>query len=129
MPHQRLRAALQPRRPVGRSLAPLLTSSPPLTWRTAFLVEHRSSPEEYGYVKAIPEYYAVRTDRYSYVEYPTTGETELYDLNADPTELTSLHASASHQALISELKARLAQLKQCKGTGATQPSCEAAEGR
>jgi arylsulfatase A-like enzyme len=113
----------------GRSLKPLLTSSPPATWRSAFLIEHRSSPEEYGYVKAIPEYYAVRTDRYSYVEYPTTGETELYDLNADPTELSSLHASASHQALISDLKARLAQLKQCKGTGATQPSCEAAEGR
>jgi N-acetylglucosamine-6-sulfatase len=113
----------------GRSLRPVLAASPPTSWRTAFLVEHRRSPEEYAYVKAIPEYYAVRTDRYSYVEYPTTGEKELYDLNADPTELTSLHASASHQAVISELKARMAQLKQCKGTGATQPSCEAAEGR
>ena len=113
----------------GRSLRPVLAASPPASWRTAFLVEHRRSPEEYAYVKAIPEYYAVRTDRFSYVEYPTTGEKELYDLSADPTELTSLHASAPHQALISDLKARLAQLKQCKGTGATQPSCEAAEGR
>ena len=65
-------------------LAPLLTSSPPLTWRTAILVEHRSSPEEYAYVKAIPEYYSLRTARYSYVEY-TTGEKELYDPSADPT--------------------------------------------
>jgi N-acetylglucosamine-6-sulfatase len=112
----------------GRSLSPLLTASPPATWRTAFLIEHRSSPEEFGYVRAIPEYYAVRTARYSYVEYGT-GEKELYDLNADPTELTSLHASASHQALISDLTGRLDELKRCAGTGPTQPSCEAAEGR
>ena len=79
-------------------------------------------------MKAIPEYYALRTARYSYVEYGT-GEKELYDLNADPTELTSLHASASHQAVISDLKARLEELKKCTGTGPTQPSCEAAEGR
>ena len=113
----------------GRSLSPLLTSSPPAPWRTAFLIEHRSSSEEFAYVRAIPEYYAVRTALYSYVEYPTTNETELYDLNADPTELTSLHASASHQALIFTLKARLEELKRCVGTGPTQPSCEAAEGR
>jgi N-acetylglucosamine-6-sulfatase len=118
----------------GRSLSPLLSANPPASWRTAFLIEHRSSPEEYAYVKAIPEYYDVRTAQYSYVEYPITPthptkETELYDLNADPTELTSLHASASHQALISDLKARLEELKKCSGTGPTQPSCEVAEGR
>ena len=118
----------------GRSLSPLLSENPPTSWRTAFLVEHRSSPEEYAYVRAIPEYYSVRTAQYSYVEYPITPthpkkETELYDLNADPTELTSLHASPSHQELISDLKARLEELKKCGGTGPTQPSCEAAEGR
>ena len=103
----------------GRSLSPLLSANPPTSWRTAFLIEHRSSPVEYGYVKAIPEYYAVRTAQYSYVEYPITSthptkETEFYDLNADPTELTSLHASPSHQDVISNLKARLDQSKQCR---------------
>jgi N-acetylglucosamine-6-sulfatase len=117
----------------GRSLSPLLSDNPPTSWRTAFLVEHRSSPEEYAYVRAIPEYYALRTAQYSYVEYPVTSthptkETELYDLNADPTELTSLHASPSHQDVISNLKGRLEQLKQCRGTGQTQLSCETAEG-
>jgi arylsulfatase A-like enzyme len=111
----------------GRSLAPLLTSSPPATWRTAFLVEHRRSTEEFGYVTAIPNYSAVRTARYNYVEYET-GEKELYDLNADPTELTNIYNSAP-QTLRSELKARLKKLKTCTGTGPTQPSCEAAEGR
>jgi N-acetylglucosamine-6-sulfatase len=78
----------------GRSLSPLLTTSPPPPWRSAFLVEHRRSPEEYAYVRAIPNYDAVRTPQYSYVEY-STGERELYDLNADPTELTNIYRIVS----------------------------------
>jgi N-acetylglucosamine-6-sulfatase len=99
----------------GRSLTPLLKSSPPAAWRTAFLVEHRRTPEEFAYVRAIPNYSALRTARYNYVEYET-GEKELYDLNADPTELTSIHASAS-PALLSDLKSRLDALKACAGAG------------
>jgi N-acetylglucosamine-6-sulfatase len=110
----------------GRSLAPLLSASPPTTWRTAFLVEHRSSPEEFAYVRAIPEYYALKTAQYSYVEYPTTGEKELYDLTADPTELTNIYPSAS-QALRSELKARLDALKICARAETSTTSCRRAE--
>jgi arylsulfatase A-like enzyme len=106
----------------GRSLAPLLSASPPASWRSAFLVEHRRSLDEFGYVRDIPNYDAVRTAQYNYVEYET-GEKELYDLNADPTELTSLHASASHSAVISNLKARLDALKSCTGQ-----TCRTAEG-
>ncbi len=110
----------------GRSLAPLLTSSPPATWRTAFLVEHRRTPEEFAYVRAIPNYSAVRTARYNYVEYGT-GEKELYDLNADPTELTNIYNSAP-QALRSELKARLEALKTCSRADTSATSCKRAEG-
>ena len=106
----------------GRSLAPLLSASPPASWRTAFLVEHRQTREEFGYVRAIPNYDAIRTAQYNYVEYET-GERELYDLNADPTELTSLHTSAAHSAVISNLKARLDALKSCAGQ-----TCSTAEG-
>jgi arylsulfatase A-like enzyme len=105
----------------GRSLAPLFTSSPPASWRSAFLVEHRRSNEEFGYVSAIPNYSAVRTARYNYVEYGT-GEKELYDLNADPTELTNIYNGAS-QTLLSELKARLEALKSCAGQ-----TCRTADG-
>jgi N-acetylglucosamine-6-sulfatase len=110
----------------GRSLAPLLTSSPPATWRTAFLVEHRRTSEEFAYVRAIPNYSAVRTARYNYVEYQT-GEKELYDLNADPTELTNIYDSAP-QALRSELKARLEALKSCSRADTSATSCKRAEG-
>jgi N-acetylglucosamine-6-sulfatase len=105
----------------GRPLSSLLSSSPPPSWRSAFLIEHRSAPEEYDYVRAIPEYYAVRTSQYVYVEYPTTGEKELYDLKADPYELTNIHASAS-LTLLSNLKTRLDALKSCAGA-----ECERAE--
>jgi arylsulfatase A-like enzyme len=111
----------------GRSLAPLLTSSPPATWRTAFLVEHRRTPEEFAYVRAIPNYSAVRTARYNYVEYPTTGEKELYDLDADPTELHNIYNSAS-QTLRSALKARLDALKTCARADTSATSCKRAEG-
>jgi len=109
----------------GRSLKPLLTSSPPTSWRSAFLVEHRRSPEEYAYVRAIPNYSAIRTARYNYVEYGT-GERELYDLDADPTELTNIYNSAS-PALISSLSSRLDALKSCAGADTSATSCRTAE--
>ncbi len=104
----------------GRSLSPLLSASLPASWRTAFLVEHRKTPEEFAYVRAIPNYDALRTTQYSYVEY-ATGEKELYDLRLDPQELTSIHSSAS-PTLLSSLKARLDALKSCAGAG-----CKVAE--
>ncbi len=109
----------------GRSLRPLLTSSPPATWRSAFLVEHRKAPEEYAYVRAIPNYDAIRTPQYNYVEY-ATGERELYDLNADPTELTNIYNRAS-STLISDLHARLNALKSCAGSDTSATSCKTAE--
>jgi len=99
----------------GRSLEPLLaTSSPAPSWRTAFLVEHRRSAEEQEDVRIIPNYDAVRTARYHYVGYPTTGEKELYDLKTDPYELRNIYASAP-PTLLSDLQTRLDALKSCAG--------------
>ncbi len=75
---------------------------------------------------AIPNYDAVRTAQYNYVEYET-GEKELYDLNADPTELTNIYNSAP-QTLRSELKARLEALKVCARADSSATSCRTAEG-
>jgi N-acetylglucosamine-6-sulfatase len=99
----------------GRSLEPLLdTSSPAPSWRTSFLVEHRRSAEEQEDVRIIPDYDAVRTSRYNYVEYPTTGEKELYDLKTDPYELTNIYETAP-PTLLSDLQTRLDALKSCAG--------------
>jgi len=59
-------------------------------------------------------YSALRSPRYVYVEH-STNEQELYDLAADPNELTSLHASAAHAPLKADLATRLAKLRMCAG--------------
>jgi N-acetylglucosamine-6-sulfatase len=109
----------------GRSLSPLLSASPPTSWRSAFLIEHRNSENEYPSVRAIPAYEAVRTANHLYVEYET-GEEELYNLRRDPYELTSRHDSAP-QTLLPELKARLEALKVCAKADTSATSCKTAE--
>ena len=66
----------------GRSLLPVLGGRA-AGWRTRFLIEHMEGSNP------VPTYCAVRTDRYLYARY-ATGERELYDLQADPFELTNV---------------------------------------
>ena len=68
----------------GRSFLPLLNRTA-TSWRTKFLIEHWDDPTGPG----IPTYCGVRTGRYKFVHY-YTGDEELYDLQADPHELTNL---------------------------------------
>ena len=92
----------------GRSLAPLLRGEDPPSWRSAILLE--------GFVgKKDRVYSAVRTGTHKYVEYGN-GEEELYDLEADPYELESLHESAD-PSLLEDLKAQLDALKSCSEEG------------
>ena len=112
----------------GRSLEPLLSVNPPSSWRSAFLIEHRRSTEDGGVraipAQEIPNYDAVRTSRYLYIKYSTTGEKELYDLRADPyalTNLYNLYASAS-PTLLSDLQSTLDELESCAGE-----TCKTAE--
>ncbi len=99
----------------GRSFVPLLRGSnipDSLSWRESFLVEYFHSRT----------YKALRTSRYSYVEYDN-GQRELYDLQNDPYQLRSLHASQVHQALMDSFHSRLMALKECSG----HRSCQVAE--
>jgi N-acetylglucosamine-6-sulfatase len=57
---------------------------------------------------------AIQRGGFIYIRHDT-GEEELYDLEADPFELESLHASPSHSALRAEMEARLDQLQGCAG--------------
>lgn len=108
----------------GQALTHAALEREPPTWRTAFLIEHKSSGTEYGYVRAIPEYYGVRTAQYSYVEYET-GEKELYDLNADPTEMTNIYyGAAASVPPRPDLKARLDALKDCQPDDPNTPEVE-----
>ena len=88
----------------GRSLLPLMTSTPTQSWRTAVLNEKPLGSSGY---------HSLITNRYTYVEYKT-GERELYDRQEDPYQLRSIDRTAS-PALLDSLHARLALLKAYAG--------------
>jgi arylsulfatase A-like enzyme len=123
----------------GRSFAPLLNGQVAADWRYGFLIEHflRSDYETVATPVAsiteaeevpemgispvdAPHYDAVRTAGYLYVEY-ADGERELYDLRTDPYALQN-EAATADPALLTELSASLAALKDCAGR-----SCREAE--
>jgi arylsulfatase A-like enzyme len=58
---------------------------------------------------ATPPFFGIETDRYVFIRYQT-GETELYDLTADPYELTNLAGRADQAALVEQLGRRLDDL-------------------
>jgi N-acetylglucosamine-6-sulfatase len=88
----------------GMPLTPYL-SNPDLHLGRAVFME--TAPGNGGY-------YAVKTDRWKYVEY-NNGDMELYDLVADPFELESLHEDPIKTDLIAELSARLEAFRTCAG--------------
>jgi arylsulfatase A-like enzyme len=91
----------------GLSLVPLLKDSN-ASWRDDILFEHW--PTEAGIGSKIPEFYAVRTSDWKYVEY-STGEKELYDLKNDPYELVNLAGQSQYAQIEAELKIKLDGLK------------------
>jgi hypothetical protein len=100
----------------GSSFAPLLGSSPPSSWRQAFLQEGWPAGGT-----TVPTNKGVRTQGHMYVEYDT-GERELYDLNTDPYQLQSISRTANSEQLYSSLQSRLNALKACSAEG-----CRSAE--
>jgi arylsulfatase A-like enzyme len=88
----------------GTSLMPLITGTPPPTWRTDFLIEHRLGDDD-----IVPTYCAVRNATNIYVQY-VTGEEELYDLVADPYELTNVASDPAYQSVITPMRSRLMEL-------------------
>ena len=97
----------------GSSFAPLVTSSPPSSWRTAFL-EEGWYPEGGGF--KVPTHKSVHTQDHMLTKYVDTGERELYDLNADPYQLQS-KPQAGNEQLYSSLQTRVDALRICSGAG------------
>jgi arylsulfatase A-like enzyme len=85
----------------GSSILPLLAAEEGASWRSRFLVE--------GMGRAPPAYCAMRTTRYVFATYKT-GDTELYDLAADPYELQNLAGERSARATVVRLRKGLARL-------------------
>ncbi len=105
----------------GRSFLPLL-QNPQSPWREAFLIERRRLEEQSirqaAYTRLTPEeldrfgvLHGLRTADLAYVEYGN-GERELYDLQADPSQLDNLIDEADAD-LVATLAQRLAALAAC----------------
>jgi arylsulfatase A-like enzyme len=86
----------------GASLLPV-AADPGAPWRTDFLLEHLEGSNP------IPTYCGVRSVGWKYVAY-STGEQELYDLDADPYELRNLATDPSSREVLERLRVRLREL-------------------
>ena len=96
----------------GESLIPFAQHPGRRHGRELLLEQFGNSPDEEG--QAGVTYAAVRTTRFKYVE-NGTGEIELYDLRADPNELSNLHGNPAYADAEAALASRLASLRTCSG--------------
>ncbi|MBM4268703.1 MAG: sulfatase [Deltaproteobacteria bacterium] len=90
----------------GRSLVPLLGDDV-VPWREEILIEHLST------AAFTDPSSGVRTHQWKYIETDADEGVvrELYDLVADPFELTNVYGDPANAAVVSDLQARLAILK------------------
>ncbi len=93
----------------GHSLVPLLKGETPKDWRTSFYYHYYERPGPHN----VARHYGVVTDRYKLVRFyePMFDYWELFDLKADPKELTSVYDDPKYAATRKELEAELARLR------------------
>jgi len=119
-------AGATPRNAVdGRSLVPLLESTPPVRWRQATIVENAGPDEvsalagDIGTTPNNPPFWALRMEDRVYIESPRTDERELSAPRPrqDPFQLRNLANAAARPDEIAGCHAWLAALRGCAGEG------------
>ena len=91
------------------SLVPLLKGEKPSDWRKALYYHFYEYPAEH----MVKRHYGVRTDRYKLIHfYNDIDEWELYDLQADPTEMRNIYGQPGTEEIIKDLKAQLTALQE-----------------
>lgn len=94
----------------GASLLPLLQADgADAEWRDAVYYHYYESFA----VHEVAAHYGVRTERYKLIRYyePHRDAWELFDLEVDPDELTSVYDDPSYAAVVAQLKTRLEDLR------------------
>ncbi len=102
----------------GRSIFPLLRGEKPVDWRQAIYYRYW----QHLLHRNVTAHYGIRTHTHKLIYFHGKGlgimdfpdvdpEWELYDLVADPAEMTNLYHDASQQSLILQLKEQLLELK------------------
>ncbi|WP_020469921.1 sulfatase family protein [Zavarzinella formosa] len=99
-----------PKEMQGRSLTLLLRGETPKDWRTSFYYHYyENSPA----VHNVARHYGVVTDRYKLVRFydPEFNYSELFDLQKDPKELTSMFDKPEYADVQKELETELVRLR------------------
>jgi hypothetical protein len=91
----------------GRSIVPLLKSEAPADWRKSLYYHYYEYPAPHR----VQKHYGVRTDRYKLIHYYPVNEWELFDLQKDPDELTSVYGHPAYAEIVLELKNELKRLQ------------------
>lgn len=91
----------------GRSLVPLLKGQTPKDWRQSIYYHYYEFPGDHS----VARHYGVRTDRHKLVHFYDADQWELFDLQKDPRELTSVYGQADYADIHRELKAELDRLR------------------
>ena len=92
----------------GESLVPLLEGEAPSDWRQSFYYQYYEYPGPHD----VARHYGVRTESHKLIYFYTLDEWELYDLEKDPDELTSVHDDPAYASVRSELETELERLRE-----------------
>jgi len=98
----------------GVSLRPVLDGTVDGTWRKS--VYYRYYEHTQGHY--VHPHEGVATERYKLIHFWRLGEWELYDLEADRSEMNNLYGDLAYADVVSELKAELVKLREQYGVGA-----------
>ena len=91
----------------GESFVSLLRGEDPPGWRESVYYHYYEFPA----VHMVNRHYGVRTERYKLIHYYQLDEWELFDLERDPDELTSVHADPEYAEVRSDLGRELRRLQ------------------
>lgn len=95
----------------GVSLAPLFGGSTPADWRDSLYYHYYEFEENKRTAHMVRRHYGVRTGRYKLINFYNVGEWELYDLEQDPREMTSVYSDPKYAKVVKDLTTEVQRLQ------------------
>lgn len=93
----------------GQSLVPLLQGKEPADWRDSFYYHYY---EGYDRGHRVCEHYGVTNGRHKLIHYYKIDEWELFDLERDPQEMTSVYGQSEYADIQSTMETELSRLRE-----------------
>ena len=111
----------------GKSLVSIMKGNTPKDWRKSFYYHYYEFPGWHD----VRRHYGVMDGRYKLIHFyePDVDEWELFDLQSDPTEVTSVYGSKQYAKVQADLKAELLRLREHYQVPAEDPAASRGGGR